>query len=65
MVKVALDLTDAQAHRLRDEAARLGLPAEELARAAVVDLIEHGSGDFSTIAADVLHKNAELYDRLS
>lgn len=65
MAKVALDLTDAQAHRLRDEAARLGLPAEELARAAVVDLIERGSSDFSAVAVALLRKNAELYDRLS
>jgi hypothetical protein len=50
---------------LRHEAERLGLPPEDLARAAIADLLATPSDDFKTAAERVLRKNEELYRRLA
>ena len=62
---IPLDLTPAQEERLRNQAQRLGLTAEDLARLAVEDLLERPESEFSEAARYVLEKNRELYDRLS
>ena len=63
-MKLSIDLSPAQAERLRLEAERLGLTPEELARAAITDLL--GTADDFKAAADrVLKKNEELYRRLA
>ena len=62
-MKLSIDLTPAQAERLRLEAERLGLSPEDLARAAIVDLL--ASPDFHAAAERVLKKNEELYRRLA
>jgi hypothetical protein len=64
-MKLTIDLSPAQADRLRQEAERLGLAPEELARAALVDLLATGDDDFRSAAQRVLRKNEELYRRLS
>jgi uncharacterized protein YigA (DUF484 family) len=64
-MKVAIDLGEVQLERLRNEAARLGVPIEELARAAVNDLLAVPSEDFEHVTTRVLEKNKELYERLS
>ena len=64
-MKVAIDLGEVQLERLRNEAARLGVPIEELARAAVNDLLAVPSEDFEQVTTRVLEKNKELYERLS
>ena len=64
-MKLAIELSPAQAERLRLEAERLGLTAEDLARAAVVDLLASAGDDFATAAQRVLKKNEELYRRLA
>lgn len=64
-MKVAIELTASQATLLRQQAARLGVPAEELARAAVVDLLTTRAEDFGAAAEHVVRKNAELYKRLA
>lgn len=64
-MKVAIELTAGQADLLRQEAARLGVPAEELARAAVVNLLSASAEDFRRAAEQVIRKNAELYERLA
>jgi hypothetical protein len=64
-MKLSIDLSAAQADRLRAEAARLGLTPEELARAAIADLLASVGGDFETAAVRVLRKNEELYRRLA
>jgi len=64
-MRVAIDLTELQADRLRDEAARLGVAPEELARAAVADLLTAQREDFREAAEHVLRKNEELYRRLA
>jgi hypothetical protein len=64
-MKVAFELPPAQAEKLRQEAERLGVPATELARAAVSDLLAAPDDDFRAVATRVLRKNHELYRRLA
>jgi hypothetical protein len=64
-VKLSIDLSPAQAERLRLEAERLGLTPEDLARAAIEDLLAIAGGDFTAAAERVLKKNEELYRRLA
>jgi ABC-type Zn uptake system ZnuABC Zn-binding protein ZnuA len=64
-MKLSIDLSPAQAERLRLEAERLGLTPEDLAKAAVADLLATTGDDFRTAADRVLKKNEELYRRLA
>jgi hypothetical protein len=64
-MKLFIDLSPAQADRLRLEAERLGLTPEDLARAAIADLLVTAGDDFKTAADRVLQKNKELYRRLA
>ena len=64
-MKLMIDLSPAQAERLRLEAERLGLAPEDLARAAIVDLLTTPGDDFKRAAERVLRKNEELYRRLA
>jgi hypothetical protein len=64
-VKLSIDLSAAQAEQLRLEAERLGLTAEDLARAAIVDLLAGTGEDFAAAAERILKKNEELYRRLA
>ena len=62
---IPLELSAAQEERLRSEAQRLGVSAEDLARLAVEDLLETPGEDFQRAADTVIEKNRELYKRLS
>jgi predicted transcriptional regulator len=64
-MKVTIDLSPAQAERLRQEAERLGRKPEDLARAALADLLASSEDDFQVAAERVLRKNEELYRRLA
>jgi hypothetical protein len=64
-MKLTIDLSSAQAERLRQEAERLGLAPEELARAAITDLLATPDEEFKRAAERVLRKNEELYRRLA
>ena len=64
-MKLSIELSPAQAERLRHEAARLGLSPEDLARAAIADLLTTTGEDFRAAADRVLKKNEELYRRLA
>ena len=64
-MKLAIELTEQQARRLREGATRLGIEPEQLALAAVTDLIASEGSDFDTAAQRVLEKNEELYRRLA
>ncbi len=64
-MKLDIDLTPAQAERLRQEAERLKITPEELARAAVTDLLSERDQDFQVAAQRVLEKYNELYHRLA
>ena len=64
-MKLSIDLSPAQAERLRVEAERLGLTPEDLAGAGIVDLLAAPDEDFNAAAGRVLKKNEELYRRLA
>lgn len=64
-MKLAIELNSNESEQLQVVAARLGVRVEELARAAVADLLSSSGEDFEAAAAEVLHKNRELYKRLS
>ena len=64
-MKLSIDLSPAQTERLKLEAERLGLTPEDLARAAVVDLLARPGDDLAAAAERVLKKNEDLYRRLA
>ena len=64
-MKLLIGLSPAQAEQLRHVAARLGLAPEDLARAAIADLLATPGDDFKSAADRVLRKNEELYRRLA
>ena len=64
-MRVAIELTEEQLAQLHEQANTLGVRAEDLARAAVVDLVTKTGSDFHDAAQRVLAKNAELYRRLA
>jgi hypothetical protein len=64
-MKLSLELTDAQEAQLAAIAERLSVRPEELAAAAVRDLLTSHEEDFQRAAARVMEKNRELYRRLS
>ena len=64
-MKLAIELAPPQAERLRAEAERLGLTPEDLARAALADLLAQPDDAFQDAARRVIEKNAELYRRLA
>ena len=64
-MKLSIDLSPAQADRLRLEAERLGLTPEDLARPAIADLLITRGEDFKAAADRVVRKNVELYRRLA
>ena len=53
-MKVAIELPPAQAAQLESEAKRLGVPAEELARAAISDLLAAPDAAFQAAAERIL-----------
>jgi antitoxin FitA len=64
-MELALELTDSQLEALRARAKSLGISAEQLASAAVADLVAQPVEDFERAASRILSKNAELYRRLA
>jgi hypothetical protein len=64
-MKLAIELPLAQAEKLRAEAERLGLAPEELARAALSDLLSTPDPEFQDVARRVVAKNQDLYKRLA
>jgi hypothetical protein len=62
---IPIELSEPQAAKLRGEAQRLGVRPEDLAAAAVVDLLNREASDFDSAAEYVLRKNRKLYQRLS
>ena len=64
-MKIAIELNAAQTERLQAIATSLGVNAEELAQAAVADLVSAGAYDLEAAVSRVLQKNRELYQRLA
>jgi predicted transcriptional regulator len=65
MSSITIDLSDEHLDRLREIAARLGVPPEELARVGIEELITQPDEKFKRAADYVLKKNTELYRRLA
>ena len=61
---ISVRLTDREQQRLREVAERLNISPEELASAAVRELVGPQDADFEATAQRVLAKNRELYERL-
>lgn len=59
-----LELSQSVIEQLNERAKSLGIRPEELARAAVADLVSRPAEEFENAAEYVLKKNAELYRRL-
>ncbi len=59
-----LELSPTIIEQLNERAKTLGIRPEELARAAVADLVARPAEEFEEAAEYVLKKNAELYRRL-
>ena len=64
-MKIVFDLSQEEADLLTNAAHRLGVRPEELARAALTDLLGTDREEFQRAAEYVLNKNRELYQRLS
>jgi hypothetical protein len=64
-MKLAFELPAPQAQKLREEAKRLGLSPEDLARAALADLLSTPDAEFQAAADRIVRKNQELYRRLA
>jgi len=62
---ILLELDEVQSQRLRDLALALKVDANELARAAINDLVSRPADDFDRAVQYVLEKNRELYRRLA
>ena len=65
VMKLDIELSPTQAERLREEAERIRVTPEELARAALSDLLSEPDETFNTAVERVLRKNDELYRRLA
>lgn len=63
-MRLTIELDEVEGTRLREEAARLGVTPEQLARAAILDLLRGEDEAFRAAAERVLRKNEELYRRL-
>lgn len=64
-MQLPVELTESQIEALRERAKSLGISVEQLASAAIADLVGQPAADFESAARRVLSKNAELYRRLA
>lgn len=64
-MNVAIELTEQQERVLRQAAERLNISPDQLAAAAVRDLVGQQGADFEAAANRVMEKNGELYKRLA
>jgi len=62
---ISVQLPDDAERRLAETAKRLNVPIQDLAAAAVRDLLTQPAADFEAAATRVLAKNRELYRRLA
>ena len=64
-MKLSVEVTGIEEHQLSEVARRLNVTEEDLALAAVRDLLAQHEADFDRAAAHVLAKNRELFRRLA
>ena len=65
MPDITIQLTEDQWKRLQTEADRRDLAPEEVARRAVEEAIGNPPPEFDDLVTYILHKNRDLYGRLS
>jgi predicted transcriptional regulator len=65
MTKITINLPDDQLQQLKEIATRFRVAPEELVRASVEDMLTRPEEEFRRALDYVLHKNAELYQRLA
>lgn len=65
MATLTISLTAEQFEQLRKAAERLGINAEDLARAGVEAILALPGEDFERAVEHVIRKNADLYRRLA
>lgn len=64
-MRLSFEVSETQQDQLAALAARLNVPAEALAAAALRDLLDRQEAAFEAAAEHVVVKNAELYRRLA
>jgi len=64
-MRISIDITGTDEQALREAARRLNVAADELAAAALRDLLALRDEEFERVAQQVLEKNRELYRRLA
>ena len=64
-MKISVEVNGNQERQLTEVAKRLNVRPEDLAAAAVQDLLAQAEKDLREAASRVLRKNRELYRRLS
>lgn len=62
---LTITLSDDQLKQLKEIASGFDTTPEELVRVIVVELVAHHIEEFQQALIYVLHKNAELYERLA
>jgi len=62
---ISLQLPPDAERRLAEAATRLNVPVQDLAAAAIRDLLTQPAADFEAAASRVLEKNRDLYRRLA
>ena len=62
---VAFELSDEKIQKLRERAEEYGLTTRELLEAGIEDFLNQPDEQFEEVLKYTLHKNSELYERLS
>ena len=65
MTTLTITLTDDRLTKLREIADRFNIASEDLARVSIEELFTRPEESFQGAADYILHKNAELYQRLT
>ncbi len=65
MTAIVVPISEERLEQLHELAKKMGVPAEELARAGLEDWFRQPREDFLEAARYVLAKNEELYKRLA
>lgn len=65
LMRISIDITGPDEQALTEAARRLNVPADELAAAALRDLLTRRDEEFERAAERVLERNRELYRRLA
>ncbi len=65
MASIIIDLPDQQFEKIQKLSQNLGILTKELLRIGIEDCLNHPKSEFIQAVDYVLHKNAELYQRLA